>query len=75
MVKIPIRLDTLDSINEFVRICSTILGDVKLTDETGNFSVNGKSLLGCVYTMEWDKVYCCFEPDDDDKNKLDKFMI
>lgn len=77
MVKIPIRLDTMSDIAEFVKICSTLKGDVKLTDETGNFIVNGKSLLGCIYSMEWEKVYCCYEPDEpsDEKIKLDKFMI
>ena len=56
-MKYRIRLDTLSDVNRFVKIATEYPGKITLTDGD-NFSVNGKSLLGAMYTMEWDQVYC-----------------
>ena len=52
-----IRLDTMADINRFVGIATKVPGKIILTDGD-NFTVNGKSLLGAMYTFEWDQIYC-----------------
>ncbi len=56
-MKYRIRLDKLTDINRFVGIATAYKGRIMLSDGD-NFAVSGKSLLGAMYTMEWDKVYC-----------------
>ncbi len=52
-----IRLDTMADINRFVAIAGKNPGKILLTDGD-NFTVNGKSLLGAMYTFEWDQIFC-----------------
>ena len=52
-----IRLETLTDINKFVGIATGYKGKIMLSDGE-NFAVSGKSLLGAMYTMEWERVYC-----------------
>ena len=56
-MKYKIRLETLSDVNKFVKVASRYPGKIILTDGE-NFSVNGKSLLGAMYTVEWDQIYC-----------------
>ena len=56
-MKYRIRLDTMSDVNKFVKIATAYPGKIMLTDGE-NFKVSGKSLLGAMYTMEWDAVYC-----------------
>ena len=56
-MRYKIRLDTMADINRFVSIATKYPGKITLTDGD-NFSVNGKSLLGAMYTFEWDQIYC-----------------
>ena len=57
-----IRLDTMSDVNNFVKMASKNPGKITLTDGE-NFTVNGKSLLGAMYTMEWKQVFCESEND------------
>ena len=57
-----IRLDTMKDIENFVNIVSEINKDVYLEDETG-LKVSAKSILGALYTMEWNHIYCCCDID------------
>lgn len=52
-----IRLDTMQDVNRFIGIAGKVKGKVVLTDGD-DFSVNGKSLLGAMYTFEWERIYC-----------------
>ena len=52
-----IRLDTMAEVNRFVGIAGKAKGKIVLTDGD-NFTVNGKSLLGAMYTFEWDRIFC-----------------
>lgn len=52
-----IRLDTMTDVNRFVKIATAHKGKITLSDGE-DFFVSGKSLLGAMYTMEWDQVYC-----------------
>jgi len=52
-----IRLDTMSDVNRFVKIATQHKGKIMLSDGE-DFYVSGKSLLGAMYTMEWDQVFC-----------------
>ena len=51
-----IRLDTMSDVNRFVKMATKNTGKITLSDGE-NFTVSGKSLLGAMYTMEWDQVF------------------
>ena len=72
MSKYRIRLDTMAEVNRFVGIATQIPGKLILTDDE-NFTVNGKSLLGAMYTFEWDQIYC--ESDSEIYFKIKDFII
>ncbi len=52
-----IRLETMTDVNKFVKFATKHQGKIMLTDGE-DFTVSGKSLLGAMYTMEWDQVFC-----------------
>lgn len=52
-----IRLDTMSDVNKFVKLATAHKGKIMLSDGD-EFTVSGKSLLGAMYTMEWDQVFC-----------------
>ena len=56
-MRYKIRLDTMADINRFVGIATKYSGKIMLTDGD-NFSVSGKSLLGAMYTFEWEQIFC-----------------
>ncbi|MBQ8440975.1 MAG: hypothetical protein IJX19_09960 [Clostridia bacterium] len=56
-MRYKIRLDTMADVNRFVSIATKYPGKIMLTDDE-NYSVSGKSLLGAMYTFEWDQIYC-----------------
>lgn len=68
--KHKIELITTSDIVEFVKIATTVPGNVKLIDGNG-FCVNGKSLLGAMATVEWGSLYC--ESDEDIYMQINKF--
>ena len=72
MKKYRIRLDTMADVNRFVGIATQIPGKLILTDDE-NFTVNGKSLLGAMYTFEWDQIYC--QSDSEIYFKIKDFII
>ena len=72
MSKYRIRLDTMAEVNRFVGIATQIPGKLILTDDE-NFTVNGKSLLGAMYTFEWDQIYC--ESESEIYFKIKDFII
>ena len=62
MTRIKINLDTLSDVNKFIAVMSGVKDKVWLEDDEGN-RVNAKSLLGALYSMEWDHIYCYCESD------------
>lgn len=56
MQRVKVRLDTQKDVAEFVKIADTIEEDVYLVDNTYN-RVNGKSLMGCLYSLEFSELY------------------
>jgi hypothetical protein len=61
-MKARINIDTLDKIYSFVRICETLVGDIRLIDG-GGYCVSAKSLVGAIATMDWSQVYVESERD------------
>ena len=61
-MKLQIRLDTMSDIQKFVTTVSDVKEKVMLIDEEDN-CVSAKSLLGAIYTTEWNKIYCYCEKD------------
>ena len=62
MFKTKIELVGMSDINKFIAITTKLPGSIKLTDGE-NYSVNAKSLLGALASMEWDELYCESEND------------
>lgn len=61
-MRVKIRLDTMSDIQSFVATTTAIPEKVSLEDNNGN-RVCAKSLLGAIYTMEWDEIYCYCDRD------------
>ena len=57
MTRTRIRLDTMSDVNRFVSAMSRINEKVWLEDDEGN-RVNATSVLGALYSMEWNRIYC-----------------
>ena len=62
MTRTQIRLDTMSSINKFVEAMTKISDQVWLEDGSGA-RVSAKSLLGCIYSLEWTRIYCYCDRD------------
>ena len=61
-MRVKIRLDTMGDIQSFVAAATAVPERVSLEDNNGN-RVCAKSLLGAIYTMEWDEIYCYCDRD------------
>lgn len=72
MYKVKINLVTMTDIKEFVEMVTVIQSPVTLTDGAG-YSVNAKSMMGCVAALEWDNLYAF--SDFDIYTKISKFAI
>lgn len=70
-MRMKIRLDTMSEINAFVSAMTKTGANVFLTDKNRNFIVSAKSMLGAVYSMEWDEVWC--ESDEDIFHVISRF--
>lgn len=68
---IKVKLDTIKDIKDFVEIVSNFTYNISLTDGEG-MKVNAKSLIGVMYTTEWENVYC--ESKEDISRSISKFI-
>ena len=59
--RVKVRLDTQKQIVEFVHRVESVSVPVFIT--SGVYCVSGKSLLGAIYTLEWDDLWCECEED------------
>ena len=71
-MKAKIRLDTMRDVQEFVNITTKMEGAVHITDGAG-LKVNAKSLLGALYAMEFDELWC--EAENDIYRNISDFII
>lgn len=62
----------MKDINQFVAVCSKVPDAVYISDGAG-LKVSAKSILGVMYSMEFDELWC--ETDVNLYNQLDKFII
>lgn len=70
--KNKIRLDTFTDVQQFVNIASRLDGKIILTDGR-HFSVNARSVLGALYSLEWEELYV--ESEYDIYTEIQKFII
>lgn len=67
-----IRLDTYTDVTTFISIVSNYDAKITLTDGKG-YTVNAKSILAVLYTMEWNDLY--IESSVDIYNSIKTFVI
>lgn len=61
-MRVKIRLDTLSEVNKFVEVTSRFDEKIELVDDEGH-CVSAKSILGALYSFEWNEIYCSCEKD------------
>lgn len=62
MTRTQIRLDTLSDVNKFVEVMGRLNDQVWLEDG-GSIRVSAKSMLACLYSLEWKRIYVFCERD------------
>lgn len=70
-MKAKINIDTLNSINRFVEICSRLNYKINLIDGD-QYCVSAKSLIGAIATMDWSDVYV--ECSHDIRSYIEEFL-
>lgn len=70
--KYRISLDTLSQVKTFVNIVNAYEFNILLTDGQG-YAVNAKSVLGAMYSIEWNELYV--ESDVDIYTQIRQFTI
>lgn len=70
--KYRISLDTLSQVKTFVNIVNAYESNILLTDGQG-YAVNAKSVLGAMYSIEWNELYV--ESDIDIYTQIRQFTI
>lgn len=71
-MRAKIRLDTMKDITQFVAACTKVNSPVYITDSAG-LKVSAKSVLGVMYSMEFDAIWC--ECDEDIYHLIENFTI
>lgn len=56
-MKVKIRLDTMSDVKHLVHVACNVEEDVVIYDAAG-LRVNAKSMLGALYAMEFNEVWC-----------------
>lgn len=62
MYKTKINLVTMSDIRKFTEIISSLKGEIKLVDGR-NYTINAKSILGCLAALEWNEMYVLSDED------------
>ena len=71
-MKVKIRLDTFSDAKRFSDITSLLPGQVLITDNKG-LCVSAKSILGALYSLEFDELWC--EAEEDIYRNIEKFIV
>ena len=71
-MKVKVRLDTMKEINQFVNACAKVGEPVYITDGAG-LKVSAKSVLGVMYSMEFDTIWC--ECENNIYHVIEPFMV
>lgn len=56
-MRVKINLDTISDVQNFVKITSGLKGKITVTDGDG-LVVNAKSLMGLIYSLEFNELWC-----------------
>lgn len=70
--RLHIELTTMSDANEFVSITSHLPGKITVVDGQ-NLRVNAKSIMGMLYALEFDDLWC--ESENDIYTEIKKFVI
>jgi hypothetical protein len=70
-MKVKITLDTMTSAREFVKTTSKLDGKITITDGNG-LCVNAKSLMGALYALEFEELWC--ESENDIYSQISRFI-
>lgn len=70
--KYKIAIDTMTMATEFVTITTKLPGKIVVVDNKG-MCVNARSILGVIYAMEFEELWC--ESERDIYNAIEKFII
>ena len=71
-MKVQIRLDTFTDVKRFVDIATAQVGEVHITDGNG-LRVSAKSILGAMYSLEFDELWC--EAENDIYRNISDFIV
>lgn len=71
-MKVKIRLDTFSDAKRFSDITSMLPGQVLITDNKG-LCVSAKSILGALYSLEFDELWC--EAEEDIYRNIEEFIV
>jgi phosphotransferase system HPr-like phosphotransfer protein len=52
-MRVKLNLDTMQKVNEFVSVATTVKSNVYLTNNNHQFVVNAKSMIAALYSLEW----------------------
>ena len=52
-MRVKINLDTMKSVQEFVKLATQTSSGVFLTNDDHQYVVSAKSMLGVMYSLEW----------------------
>lgn len=57
-----VRFETTKDVQKFIEAVSRTACNVELEDNNGH-CVSALSILGALYSLEWDEIYCCCKQD------------
>ncbi len=74
-MRVQIRLETESDVRDFSQIAENCGGEITLCgkDRGTKCSVNARSIVGVMYSMSWDEIWC--ESEKDIYSKIDRFVV
>jgi len=73
MKKYKIVLDTVSDVNKFVSIVNEFLNSTITVTDNNGLRVNAKSLMGMLYALEFEELWC--ESDTEIYEKIKDYVI
>ena len=71
-MRAKINLDTISDVQKFVKITTALNGKITVTDGKG-LVVNAKSLMGLIYSLEFEELWC--ESEFDIWRQISEFIV
>lgn len=73
MKKYKIVLDTVSDVNKFVSIANSVFNSTITVTDNNGLRVNAKSLMGMLYALEFEELWC--ESDTEIYEKIKDYVI